>query len=170
MSKFKIRVLESEDWQLYKMIRLCSLKESPDSFGATYEQESLLSDSEWFSRFQPNSDVEVALPLIAETDGHVLGLAWGLIHKSDVKTAHIYQMWVLPEARGKGVASKLLDEIKAWALNEKCSSIALSVTASNTAAVGLYRTRGFITVGQLEELRAGSGLYVQPMIMSCNAA
>jgi ribosomal protein S18 acetylase RimI-like enzyme len=170
MNKFRIRGLEPEDWQFYKRVRLSSLKDSPDSFGATYEEELLLTDSEWLSRLHPNLDEAISLPLGVEVDGYVVGLAWGLIHNSDLKVAHIYQMWVSPEARGKGIATTLLDEIRTWALSEKCLSIELSVTASNSTAVGLYHAYGFSPAGKLEELRAGSGLFVQPMVMELSNA
>lgn len=170
MSKFKIRVLEPQDWQAYKRIRLDSLKDSPDSFGATHEQERLFADSDWFSRLQPKSDGSISRPLGAEANGGLVGLAWGLIHHSDLKIAHIYQMWVSPVARGKGIATTLLDEMQTWAVSKKCLSLELSVTANNSTAVGLYRGYGFKPVGKQEALRTGSGLYAQPMRLELHKA
>lgn len=50
MSDVKSRVLTPQDWQLYKLARLNSLEDAPDSFGSTYEQEVTLSDTEWQTR------------------------------------------------------------------------------------------------------------------------
>jgi ribosomal protein S18 acetylase RimI-like enzyme len=170
MSEFEIRILTPEDWELYKSARLKSLRDSPDSFGSTYDQEAALSDAEWQSRLDLKLRALDALPLIAEMDGQAVGLAWGLIHKPDLEIAHIYQMWVSPALRGKGIAKTLLREIKAWALGRGCDLMALAVTTSNEAAVSLYRSSGFVATGQLEELRIGSALLVQSMVMELNSA
>lgn len=79
-------------------------------------------------------------------------------------------MWVSTVARGNGIATALLKEIQAWAKEKECTSMALSVTTINDAAIGLYRSYGFTASGDLEELRAGSGLFVQPMIMGLRYA
>lgn len=164
MSEFKIRTLCTEDWAIYKLIRLASLADSPDSFGSTYEREALFPESEWRSRLGPSERAKHALPLVAEYDGIPVGLSWGLIHKSGSNVAHIYQMWVSPEARGKGIAKSFLDCITAWAKVKDCESVALSVTTANDAAVGLYLSTGFVPSGEVEELRRGSVLRTQPMV------
>jgi len=170
MSKFKFRILGMDDWRLYREVRLSSLKDSPDSFGSTYAREIELSDLEWQSRLDLNSQAKSALPLVAEIDGHVVGLAWGLIHEPDTKVVHIYQMWVSPAERGKGIGKALLHEIETWAKGRGCDLLALDVTTTNDAAVGLYLSSGFVPVGQQGELRAGSTLKVQPMIRELHCA
>ncbi|WP_374694381.1 GNAT family N-acetyltransferase [Halomonas sp. SpR1] len=164
MSDVKIREVPPQDWPLYKSVRLSSLEDSPDSFGSTYEQEVLLSDAEWQARLDLEFRGLDARPLIAELAGHAVGLAWGVIHEPDSKTAHIYQMWVSPSQRGKGIATSLLNEITAWALNKGCERIALAVTTSNEAAVSLYNSSGYLPAGSLEALRNGSVFLVQPMV------
>ncbi|WP_294137435.1 GNAT family N-acetyltransferase [Pseudohongiella sp.] len=165
MSKIEVRVLGPHDWQRYKYIRLASLLDSPDSFGSTYTGEAAYPDSEWQSRLDPAARAKNALPLVAETDGDAVGLAWGLIHDPDPRIAHIYQMWVSPAHQGKGVARTLLDEIRTWAISRRCERLALSVTTNNDAAVGLYLASGFTASGPLEALRPGSALTVQTMTM-----
>lgn len=164
MSDVKIRLLTLQDWRLYKLIRLTSLEDSPDSFGSTYEHEAALSDAEWLARLDLEFRGLEALPLVAELAGHAVGLAWGVIHEPASKTAHIYQMWVSPTQRGKGIANSLLSEITAWAFHKGCERIALAVTASNEAAVRMYHSSGYLPTGSLEELRSGSALMVQPMV------
>ncbi|HBP40664.1 MAG TPA: GNAT family N-acetyltransferase [Halomonas sp.] len=166
MKNFNIKVLNPEDWALYKSVRLESLKDSPDSFGATYEQESALSDSDWRARLDLNARGLVAFPLVAEQGGRAVGLAWGVIHAPEVETAHIYQMWVSPAARGKGIAKALLGKIETWAIDKECECLALDVTTSNEAAVCLYRSSGFMATGQPTPLRSDSFLMMQPMEMA----
>tara|TARA_R110002072_G_scaffold136124_2_gene278234 strand:- start:222345 stop:222857 length:513 start_codon:yes stop_codon:yes gene_type:complete len=164
MSKIEIKIPGPQDWQLYKDIRLTSLKDSPDAFGSTYAREAEFPDSEWKSRLDPDVRAANALPLIAETGRDAVGLAWGLIHAPDLHIAHVYQMWVSPDQRGKGVGKFLLNEIRQWALSRGCERLALSVTTNNDAAVGLYVSYGFAPSGPVEELRSGSSLTVQPMV------
>lgn len=165
MNELKISILTPKDWERYKCVRLESLNDSPDSFGSTFGEEAALSESEWQSRLDLKSRGLDALPLIAEINGQAVGLAWGVIHAPDREVVHIYQMWVSPASRGKGIAQALLSEIKAWALGHGCNLLALAVTTSNKAAVSLYRSSGFMTKGQPVQLRVGSALRMQPMVM-----
>ena len=165
MNKVEIGILSTEDWQTYKSLRLSSLMESPESFGSTYEDEAEYPDEVWKSRLDPSGRVERALPLVAEIDGTPSGLAWGLIHDPDSKTAHVYQMWVTPERRGKGLGRGLLKAIISWAQALQLNTLVLAVTTNNTAAISLYRSFGFVPVGNTEELRSGSPLLAQPMAL-----
>lgn len=164
MSDFEIRELSVEDWQIYRSARLSSLKDSPDSFGSTLEREALFSESDWKSRLNPDPVTHSVFPLIAEAEGKAVGLAFGLIWASDPKVTHVFQMWISPEARGRGIGRAMLDSIIIWAETSHCELIALSVTTLNNAAVGLYQTSGFSSTGQVEPLREGSALKVQSMV------
>jgi len=170
MNKLQIKALTTGDWSLYKSVRLESLLDSPDSFGSTYEQESALSDADWQSRLDLKTRGLAAFPLVAEQGGRALGLAWGVIHGPEVEIAHIYQMWVSPAARGKGIAKALLSEIRTWALDNGCECLALDVTTSNEAAVCLYRSSGFMAMGPPVPLRRDSFLMMQPMEMALHRA
>lgn len=169
MNELEINILTPKDWERYKCVRLESLNDSPDSFGSTFGEEAALSDSEWQLRLDLKSRGLDALPLIAEINGQAVGLAWGVIHAPDREVVHIYQMWVSPASRGKGIAQALLSEIKAWALGSGCNLLALAVTTSNAAAVRLYRSSGFITTGQPTPLRSDSLLMLQPMVMTLHS-
>lgn len=168
MNEFEIKFLNPKDFELYKSARLQSLKDSPESFGATYDQEVALSDGEWQTRLDLESRGIDALPLVASVNDIPVGLAWGFIHKPNLETSHIYQMWVSPMFRGRGIAKSLIRAIKEWAAERGCDFLALAVTTSNEAAVNLYKSLGFVATGKLEELRMGSALRVQPMIMELN--
>lgn len=163
MSRFEIRELTPTDWISYKTVRLNSLRDSPDAFGATYEREAAISDSEWQKRLSPKPGVNISYPLVAEIDSRPVGLASAVIWDEDPDVAHIYQMWVLPDVRGMGIAGTLLERISAWAESRRCSLLKLSVTTVNDAAVKLYQRAGFKPAGPLEPLREGSALQTQPM-------
>lgn len=59
----------------------------------------------------------------------------------------IWGMWVEPESRGQGIGANLFTAVKAWAEQAKAERLTLWVVDSNTPAVSLYRTLGFVDTG-----------------------
>ena len=172
MSEVIVRQLTNEDLKIYKETRLRSLNDWPDTFSASYERECEFSEEESSARVSVSDRVSQALPLIAELDEITIGIACGVVHSPGDKSAKIYQMWVEPEKRGQGVGKLLLDRIIDWAENAKIGNLELTVTTSNTEAVNLYQSYGFVASGGLEPLRPGSQLSTQNMVLkvSANAA
>ena len=77
--------------------------------------------------------------------------------------AHLFQVWVSPEARGQGIGRLLLTAVLAWAEAFGVRTVRLGVTSSHPAAVQLYRHAGFVDAGEPEPLRPGSPVFCQPM-------
>ena len=143
-------------------MRLRALRDSPDAFGSTFEKTSLVTDKEWELRLQRVS-LDFDLPAVALIEATYAGMAWGRIERPEDEFAHLFQMWVAPEFRGKGIARKLLDTVLSWAVERGRKALALSVTCGDTPARRLYESTGFVAIGQPESLRPGSDLMVQPM-------
>lgn len=59
--------------------------------------------------------------------------------------AHIDGLYVRPEHRREGVASRLLDRVEAWAATEGCDHLGVSVHEANEAARRLYERRFSLT-------------------------
>jgi len=76
-----IRTLAQHEWAMYKDMRLRALAASPDAFGSTLAREQYRSDAEWAGRLAAGAN-SWDLPLVAEVDGELIGLAWGRIEKS----------------------------------------------------------------------------------------
>ncbi len=163
MSNIKIHQFTESDWATYKSIRLASLNDSPESFGSTYEREAAFSIDEWKSRINPGNGIAHVLPLVAKIEQASVGLASGVVHEPDC--VHVYQMWVSPEYRGRGVGQALLNQIRSWAQELQLSSLFLAVTTTNIAAINMYTSFGFVPYGELEPLRKGSQLTVQSMVL-----
>jgi ribosomal protein S18 acetylase RimI-like enzyme len=162
MSEYTTRIYTPTDWQKYRYLRLRSLEDSPNAFGTTYEQAKEYPDSLWQSRLE-NISAANDCPVVAELKGNPVGHAWGRIEPSCTDEAQLFQMWVTPDHRGKGISRKMLDAIINWAVTRQASSVALSVTCNNLPAIGLYKSAGFEGFGQPEALRTGSNILVQPM-------
>jgi ribosomal protein S18 acetylase RimI-like enzyme len=80
-------------------------------------------------------------------------------------TASLYQVWVAPEARGRGIGAALLDAAITWARAHRAHALHLSVTAGDGAAARLYRRTGFVDVGAPEP-RPGTALFEQAMVLA----
>jgi GNAT superfamily N-acetyltransferase len=107
-------------------------------------------------------------PLVAEVDGVAAGLTWAKADVADSAVVHLFQVWVAPENRGRGVAAALLHDAIQWAKARDARFVELGVTCGDTPAVRLYTRAGFKPVGPPEPLRPGSALLSQPMRLSIN--
>lgn len=161
---FTIRRLASHEWALYRSARLASLADAPQAFGSTYAAEMQRAPALWQARLMAVTEA-LDCPLIAEIDGAAVGLVWGKTDALDPALVHVYQMWVAPQARGKGVAAGLLDGVTDWARANGAASVRLAVTPGNEAAAALYRKRGFVDVGAPEAVHEGSSMLSQTMVL-----
>lgn len=64
-----------------------------------------------------------------------------------VGEAHILNICFIPEVRNKGYASMLLDELLVIAVRNGADTALLEVRPSNTSALNLYDSKGFVEVG-----------------------
>ena len=138
-----VRMLGPADATLYRALRLRALREHPDAFTSSYEQD----------RDQP---LEAAAQRLAshpfwgayrhaELCGFV-GLERELRPKNRHK-ATVMGMYVAPEAGGQGVARALLAALVAHARANGLASLVLTVTEGNERARRLYAQAGFRSFG-----------------------
>lgn len=158
-----VRPLYPDEWKAYRDLRLRSLSESPDAFYSTFEAESARTPEDWAGRLAAAAVSGKDCPLVAELDGIPAGLVWAKIDGVNPALMHVYQMWVAPECRGRGVAHGLLDAALGWARERNVRFVELDVTLGNSAAVRLYQRAGFKAVNAPVPMRPGSGLMLQPM-------
>ena len=153
------------EWQSYKRLRLNALEQAPDAFGSTFEETVRRADSSWQARLRdahPAHD----LPLFGRVDGNPVGLAWGMLDADKHADAYLFQMWVDPGCRGKGVGRALLAATIQWARNQRAARLLLSVTVDDSPAWRMYAAAGFVAQGAPEPLREGTTLIAQPMALS----
>ncbi|HWR50745.1 MAG TPA: GNAT family N-acetyltransferase, partial [Bryobacteraceae bacterium] len=137
-----VRRFAPDEWRAYRELRLRALVESPESFGSTHAREVSRSDQEWEARLREGVKAEAQLPLVALSDDVPVGLAWGRQDANDASVAHLFQVWVAPEARARGIGRLLLDAVIGWAKTRSVRAIRLGVTPSHPAALRLYRRAG----------------------------
>jgi ribosomal protein S18 acetylase RimI-like enzyme len=161
----QIRRLVHEDLQAYRTIRLQSLLEEPIAFGSSHEQESANPLQYFADHLAPDSD---RILLGAFQADSLIGIV-GLSRETSIKEQHrafLRAMYVSAAHRGKGIGQLLISEAIALAnAMTGLRQITLSVTASNTAALSLYRSNGFLEYGRLPESLCVQGRYYDEILM-----
>jgi GNAT superfamily N-acetyltransferase len=150
-----LRTLAPEEWGLYRDLRLAALRDSPDAFGSTLEREEAFAPEIWRTRLEDAARLALDLPLMAFDGGRPVGLLWAKVDADDHGVVNLFQMWVDPGCRGRGVGLALLGRALSWAADKGASAVHLAVTAGDSPARRLYEREGFVTVSE-EPLRPGS--------------
>lgn len=158
---FTIRTLEPRDWQAYRDVRLRSLAESPEAFCSTFASEQQRTPDEWAARLAAAAVSGKDYPLVAEAEGAAVGLLYAKVDAGDGAVVNIFQVWVAPEGRGRGIAAALLRAAVSWARARQARVVRLEVIG-DTAARRLYLREGFRDYGTPTP-RPDSGLLERPM-------
>ncbi|MEU1736630.1 GNAT family N-acetyltransferase [Streptosporangium sp. NPDC020145] len=145
----EVRVLSSDDWPLWRELRLAALAEAPAAFGARLADWQGDGDRE--DRWRGRLEIPGSHNVVAVLDGVLAGMASG-VPAGGADTVELISMWVGPQARGRGVAGHLIQEIERWAALRSTATLRLCVMPDNDAAIALYRGHGFKDTGELGDL------------------
>jgi ribosomal protein S18 acetylase RimI-like enzyme len=145
----RVRRLAPGEVELLREIRLRALKDAPLAFGSTYAREAAFEPAEWERRARENAAGERSVTFVVEP---AAGMAAGAIHDAEPDVAHLYGMWVAPEARRTGAGRALVEAVIAWAAQRGARRLTTSVTEGNAAAAALYTAAGFVDTGKREPL------------------
>ena len=166
MHSVEIRVLSTDDWALYKSVRLAALHDSPEAFSATLANESVLSDQQWKNKLAPAEHKSRVLPLVALVNGNCAGLAFGVLHTPNALSGYVYQMWVSKANRGQGIGHLLLQSIIDWACDLKLESLKLRVSSSNVKGISFYQSADFSFVDEDEMEMPETSEKAQEMVLN----
>lgn len=133
-----VRVMTDDDWPLWRDVRIAALTESPDVFRARLADWESSGAARWRARLT----MPGAHNVVAMLDGNPVGLTSGVPGAPGEVILH--SVWVSPTARGRGVASLLIDAVRTWAKDTGATTLTLAVIPGNEAAVRLYRRLGFV--------------------------
>ncbi len=143
-----IRRLTPTDAAAFQALRLAALKDTPEAFGSSYDEEKDFPASTIEARLAVKPDRG---PFGAFEDEELVGMV-ALGRESMRNLAHkafIWGMYVKPEARGKGIARALLIEALSLARSvSELKQVNLCVNASNLGALRLYESVGFKAFGR----------------------
>jgi ribosomal protein S18 acetylase RimI-like enzyme len=159
-----IRRLTGEDASQYKEIRLQGLKNHPEAFSSSYEEESTYSLEVYSNRLSGTQ----AVALGAFVEQKLVGVVT-LFYEQKKKLIHrasIVAMYVDQDYRNVGIGKALMVQaIKQARESESIKQLYLSVTSSNLPAKGLYQSLGFKTYGVDEQAMKVDDTYYDEDLM-----
>lgn len=141
----EIRRLMPSDAPGFRCLRLRALKEHPQAFTSSWEEE----------REAPLEAVRLRLARDevqfwgAFEQGELYGMV-GLQRETRAKNRHkatVVAMYVAPEQAGRGIGRALLDALIAEARSAGLELLVLTVTEGNSSAAKLYERCGFRSFG-----------------------
>ena len=152
----KVRRLNAKDIAGFRELRLEGLKNHPEAFGASWEDESAKPGVWWSERLENNAIFGGWVG-----DSPLLGLAG--FHATDaLKRRHkglLWGMYIRPAGRGTGLAAALVQRVIEHA-RPPVEEICLTVVTSNAAAHRLYSAAGFERYGlERRALKVGNEYY-----------
>jgi len=93
-------------------------------------------------------NAQEARVLVAELDGRIIGSGWAQLRDSVAYVDHLRHavlgfMYVVPDARGRGVNARIVDALAEWSRTQGVTELVLEVYAGNEPALRAYRRAGF---------------------------
>jgi RimJ/RimL family protein N-acetyltransferase len=137
---FSISRLQGADFHEFKSIRLEALQRVPEVFGATYEEESKLSDQEWIARLENKGSAFFAL----KYRGEIVGVTGILTNRDDPSQGILIASYIREEHRLKGGSELLYEARLQWARERGLKEVIVSHRASNEASKNANKKHGFI--------------------------
>ncbi len=138
MSELGVRLLDEEKWSQYRDVRLRALRESPEAFVASAEEESEFSEDTWRERMRRSRRI------LAERDTGVAGVVSVGTHRSPEEgVGELFGLWVEPKQRGTGVARRLLEAAAQQARDDDLTHLVYWVGTDNGRAVAFASSFGF---------------------------
>jgi RimJ/RimL family protein N-acetyltransferase len=142
----RVRPLRPDEWRELREIRLAALLDAPDAFATRYAEAAARGEERW------RTDAVERATFVAVEGDRIVGMASGW---NDSGTARLIQMFVRPEARGRGLADELVAAVARWARELGFARLELGVVEGNVVAERAYARCGFVRVGDLVDRGEG---------------
>ena len=143
----QIRNADDRDGRLISSFTRAALQDMQSAGGDPINNDTIFWE-QYAENIVASIRHDARLYLLAQTDGRAVGfLAGEIIKPHEVfirrKIFHIRILYVVPEARRRGIATALLQKALAWGWNQRCPEADLNVLSNNKKARQLYKKLGF---------------------------
>ena len=144
-----VRLLIPDDVAQYRAMRLAALREHPEAFAASYEQDAGMDDAFFVSRLGGATAEAFAGTFGSFVDAVLVGITGMRQHPWPKMRhgAHVVSVYVDPAHRRGGYAGRLMDAVTAQARRLGLALLTLDVTVGNDRARRFYVARGFVSNG-----------------------
>lgn len=97
---------------------------------------------------------------VAESENRIVGYCGVFLPAPGVE-ADVLTVAVLPDFRRQGIAREFMRQIEQWAHSRGASALMLEVEKSNTAAIELYKSLGYLQISvRMDYYGPGQDAYV----------
>jgi ribosomal protein S18 acetylase RimI-like enzyme len=136
-----------------RALRLAALKDTPDAFGAKYEDEAEKPILDWQNRLKNTNWCFVV------ADGVDVGLlAVDRAEKDRNSDCWLSSWWIHQDHRGSGIPKLMLNWLEQLCIEKKWEKIGLGVWPDNLRAISAYKKLGFTDRQKLLPSRSIPGL------------
>ena len=160
-SPIHVRRLAPSEGAAYREIRVEALRLNPESFGSTFEAESVRPLEHFSERV-------ASCPVFGAFRGaEIVGMA-GFLGRAGAKDAHkgyLWGMYVRADSRNAGVGRKLAEVVIDHA-RQHVEVLQLDVVSENEAARRLYASLGFVEYGIERKALKQHGRYYDEVLMA----
>lgn len=141
-SEVRIIRLDRSNWELLRDLRLRALQDSPDAFGASFEDKKAQAPEKWMASFDDHAW------FVAWDEGTPVGLVAGQPPWDGTDGERdLTSMWVAPSHRGRGTGSLLLAAVIDWAREDGAPVLSAWVVEANQDVQAFYEAHGFAVAG-----------------------
>lgn len=165
-----IRALTPQDAGAFHAFRLRGLKESPEAFASSYEEELGIPIEEVERRLVPKADSVI----FGAFQGAELCALVGLQRETMTKLAHkssIWGLYVAPEMQGRGIGAQIMRHALSHAASVFGSrQVNIGVSTLNAPAIALYKRLGFVEYGLERGCLLVGGVLQDEYQMVCHVA
>lgn len=137
MESVTVRVLGVDQWREYRALRLAALKDSPNAFSSSLDEELTHDEQQW------RACMVRAHRLQAERDGVPVGVVSVGPTADEEGSADVFGLWVDSAVRNTGVAWRLVEAACDQALTSGWGHLYYWVGTQNGRAIGFASNFGF---------------------------
>ena len=151
MADIKVRLLDDDEWQLYREVRLAALQDAPEAFVANFEDEADRGEAYWRERMAR------ATRIVAEREEGPVGVVCLGLHQENPETGEVFGLWTAPSVRGARVARGLVSTAARKAAKDGCRLLYFWAGSDNASAVGFASSYGFRPTAERRPVRVADG-------------
>ena len=141
----ELRRVVPDDWPALRDLRLEALEDTPIAFCEALAGRRALGDDAWRARAARGAVGGDSVQVMAFAGGRPVATSVGFVEDGRAGLAAVY---VTPAQRGRGLLTRLLDDVTAWARERECAELVLEVHEDNGPARAAYARLGFVDTGR----------------------
>ncbi|WP_027000652.1 GNAT family N-acetyltransferase [Eisenibacter elegans] len=163
MQVLNLTTASAQDWARIQALAHATW---PDTFGNILTQEQIAYMLDWM--YSQSSLLEQMqrgdVFLIAHDAAQDLGFAGYALHTPEAGYCKLHKLYIHPQAQGRGLGRKLLDEVVAATRKAALHTLSLNVNRYNQAAIAFYQHYGF-RIAKEENIDIGQGFWMEDFVM-----